>query len=550
MSDLEDDLLALAGGEDNTYASDSEEEIPLSKRKQTTTGSEEDDDDAVLSKRRKVDYLEQEEDYEEEEEEEELINPYPLEGKYKDEDDRMELEEMEEVEREQILFDREQEMDKFREKKYLQERMKKQKQANKYRSVEEPTRVSGRVKTGIKSEKKDKLNELRKQREQHSRKKSRRNLDYDEYSEEEDDDEEEEEIEEVSDEEFDDYEESVQWGGVSKVKKPKQKKSTELAKLADINKITFGWRTFQQYCFNPGFEDAIVDTFGRINIGPDKATRKDSYRMVKIIGVKLKKDRTYKLGRTRLDIYLTVSQNRTQTKDFPISFFSNSPITEEEFERYIRELTKTDEVIDLLDDVNSKFEEVDAFFKKGLSDQDINAMIERKKQLNADKSNIRAVDAVTQKTRLMDELQIAKQQGNFNKVSKILGDLKKIESILEHEAATNVQSKESIISKVNERNRKLNSTNIRKAEIKNKTLSSQQQNDGGDPFSRLKTTTKMFYQDLINQENEKALQEVNMQELIEEKNKQEEEISKSTYRDLGEMEKLIKSIDFDIEIEL
>ena len=41
-----------------------------------------------------------------------------------------------------------------------------------------------------------------------------------------------------------------------------------------------------------------------------------------------------------------------------------------------------------------------------------------------------------------------------------------------------------------------------------------------------------------------------MQELIEEKNKQEEEISKSTYRDLGEMEKLIKSIDFDIEIEL
>ena len=150
----------------------------------------------------------------------------------------------------------------------------------------------------------------------------------------------------------------------------------------------------------------------------------------------------------------------------------------------------------------------------------------------------------------MDELQIAKQQGNFNKVSKILGDLKKIESILEHEAATNVQSKESIISKVNERNRKLNSTNIRKAEIKNKTLSSQQQNDGGDPFSRLKTTTKMFYQDLINQENEKALQEVNMQELIEEKNKQEEEISKSTYRDLGEMEKLIKSIDFDIEIEL
>ncbi|RCK65299.1 RNA polymerase-associated protein RTF1 [Candida viswanathii] len=521
MSDLEDDLLALAGGEDNTYESaeeeEEEEEIPLSKRKQTTTGSE-DEDDTVLSKRRKVDYLEDaQEDDEEEEEEEELINPYPLEGKYRDEDDRAELEDMPEVRREQILFEREQEMDKFKEKKYLQDRMKRQKQVNKYNTglaQEEPTRVSGRAKTGIKAEKKDKLNELRKQHE------------------------------------FDDYEESVQWGGVSKVKKPKVKKSTEVAKLEDVNKITFGWRTFQQYCFNPGFEEAVVDTFGRINIGPDKVTRRDAYRMVKIIGVKLKKDRTYKWGNSRFDIYLTVSQNRNQVKDFPINFFSNSPITEEEFERYNKELKKTDEGFDLLDDVNAKFEEVNAFFAKGLTDQDINSMIERKKRLNGNKGGIRAVDAVTQKTNLMDELKIAKQQGNFNKVSQILSDLKHIEKILQDEASSNVQSKESVISKVNERNRKLNSTNIRKAEIKNKALAGQQANDGGDPFSRLKTTTKMFYQDLINQENEKALKEVNMQELIDEKNKQEEEISKSTYRELGEMEKLIRSIDFEIELEL
>ena len=57
-----------------------------------------------------------------------MIDPYPLEGKYKDEADREALDNMDEMEREQILFERMQEMDKYRERKYLQERMKQQQQ--------------------------------------------------------------------------------------------------------------------------------------------------------------------------------------------------------------------------------------------------------------------------------------------------------------------------------------------------------------------------------------------------------------------------------------
>ena len=41
-----------------------------------------------------------------------MIDPYPLEGKYKDEADREALDNMDEMEREQILFERMQEMDK------------------------------------------------------------------------------------------------------------------------------------------------------------------------------------------------------------------------------------------------------------------------------------------------------------------------------------------------------------------------------------------------------------------------------------------------------
>lgn len=566
MSDLEDDLLALAGGEDNTYESD--EEITSSKRKPIVADdyNEDDDEDTVLSKRRRVesgdddDYEPQQPQQGEEEEgeefqENELIDPYPLEGKYKDEADREALDNMDEMEREQILFERMQEMDKYRERKYLQERMKQQQQQQKNVVGRiEPTRSSGRSKTGLKPAKKDKLTELRKQRAQHSKRKSRREADYAEGSEDEedeDDKEPEEEEEEDDDEEgfeedyYDDYDGTVAWGGPSKVKK---KRSTELAKLEDINRIKVGRTILTQYCFHSGFEDTIVDTFGKINLGMDRSTRQPIYRMVKIIDVKSRPERAYKLGHSNFDIFLTVSQNKDQKKDFPMSIFSDSPINQDEFDRYLKELNKTDEVIEFLDDVNSKFDELTKFYSKGLTDKDINDMIARKQKIQEKKGNISMYDAVNRKTNLLDRLKIAKQQGNLEKVQEIIEKLKDIDEILESQTSNQPTSKSlNTMTLVNERNRKLNSTNIRKAEIKFKLTAAQQQSDG-DPFSRLKTATRMFYQDLINQENEKALKNVNMQQMIDEKTENEAKIAKSTYRDLGEMDKLIKTIDFDFEL--
>lgn len=48
-----------------------------------------------------------------------FANPYPLEGKYKDEEDRERLLGMTEIEREQVLFSRAEEMQRFKEKRDL-----------------------------------------------------------------------------------------------------------------------------------------------------------------------------------------------------------------------------------------------------------------------------------------------------------------------------------------------------------------------------------------------------------------------------------------------
>ncbi|CCG24927.1 Rtf1 RNA polymerase II-associated Paf1 complex subunit [Candida orthopsilosis Co 90-125] len=545
MSDLEDDLLALAGGED--YESD----VGSTTSKRSNLEYESDDDDTVLAKRRKLesdagDYVA------EGEEELELVNPYPLEGKYKDEQDREELEAMDEIKREEILFERSQEMDKFKERQYLQQRMKAQREPKQGRT--ENLRSSTRSKTGgAKSKKESKLSELKKEREKHTRKKTRKSDDYEEESDEDEEDEEGEDedeglLEDDEDAYNDESETEVMWGGVSKTKR---KRSTELAKLEDINRIKVGRSLLSQYCYHPGFDDTVLDTYTKVNLGVDKVTRTPMYRMVKIIDMKTRPEKSYRIGSSKYDLYFLVSQNKNQKKPFAMNLFSDSPITQEEFDRYLNELDKTGETIDLLDDVNDKYNQLQTLFNKGLTDEDINEMITRKQRMSRQSGNYTSYDAVKTKARLMDELKIYKQQGNLQKTKEIIEELKDINNVLQDQnfnTSSTSSSSQSNIAKVNERNRKLNQENIRKAEIKFKSDIQNQSNQDGDPFSRLKTVTRMFYQDLINEENAKALKDVNMQELIDERTKQEAKIAKSSYRDLGEVDKLIKSIDIDIEL--
>lgn len=544
MSDLDDDLLALAGaGTDESDAdfddvplkrvADSERSAPKRARTGDSEDNEaEDDEDGDAA------------DDQYDEEEPELKNPYPLEGKYIDDEDRENLLEMDEVQREQILFDRSQEMERYTEKKYLQQRMKQQSAGA---GDKKATRSSNRTKqtVGNKSSKLDKLSELRKQREQKTRRQAGADDYDDDEEEEEDDDEEQEEDEEDA---YGDEDDEVVWGSATKSKyKPR---SYERAKMEDINKIRLGRSLLAKHCFYSNFSDVVVDTFGKINLGMDKRTRKPIYRMVQIVDVKSIPEKPYNLPSSKCDIYLTVSQNRSQKKDFPISIFSDGDISLEEFERYLKELSKTDDDLPYLYDVEEKYDQLQAFLNKGLSDKDVNDMIEKKQKMLG---TMRSFDAVFQKTKLMDELKIAKQQNDGAKVKQLAEKIKLLEDMLLSNAA---QNETSGMSKVNERNRKLNQTNVRKAELKNiselKKALDGKEGLGGDPFSRLKTVTRMFYQDLVNQENEKALEDAkkNYENKIAEKSKSESKIASSTYRVLGYMDKLIGEIDIELDLDV
>lgn len=559
MSDLDDDLLALAGvdsGSDGDML-----DVPLKRARTDNTGRKraktsadgevkaEDDDDDDEEEEDEEDYEPQEHPRvdaqsddgvsDEDEPEDDLVNPYPLEGKYRDEADRELLLEMDEIEREQTLFERSQEMDRFNEKKYLQQRMKQQKQ----QGVEKKTRSSSRniEISSSKSSKVDKLSELRKQREKKSRRAERDDYE-DEEEEEEEDQEEEEDDDQYDPEDIKGYgDEGVVWGSGKSRFRPK---SFEKATVRHINNIRIGRSFLGKYLYYRDFADAIEKTFGKINVGMDRRTRRPIYRAAQIDQVVTHPHKQYKLGNNRTDIYLLVSQNRNQKKEFPLNVFSDNDITEEEYERYLAELAKTNEQAPYIDEVNEKAEQLHKLMNSGLTSKDIDEMVERKKELSG---GIRSYDAVYQKSKVMDELRVARQENDTKKVKELLAKLKTLEDVLYKEVERSSQSSSTSMSKVNERNRKLNLTNIRKAEVKSSVLRKTADAVDGDPFSRLKTTTRIFYQDMVNEENQKALQDArdNFDALMAEKNEREAQIASSTYRVLGYFDKLISQVDVD-----
>ncbi|CAH6720395.1 RNA polymerase-associated protein Rtf1p [[Candida] jaroonii] len=504
MSDLDDDLLALAG------VTDSEDESP----------------------KRKFEDVEPEVN--------ELVNPYPLEGKYKNEQDREHLLDMDEVEREQILFDRSQEMERYNEKKFLQDRLKQQ-QAD--QAETKATRSSKRAKTvGGNNKKTSQLSELRKQRE----KKNRQSYSDDEDDEEEFDEEEDQLDEDDLDVLSDEYESKSHWKEATTTRKPR---SYVRAEFKDIGKVFIGRSFMLKYCFYPKFEESIVGCYGRVNLGPNPRTRTPSYRMVKIIGVEHRPDKKYKVPNSQSDLYILVSQNKKQTKHFPMSVFSDSSIQMEEFNKYLNELNKNHEDIEYTEEINEVYEEISTnLTEKSLNDKEINQMIENKQKLS---KNSNGFDAVFQKAQILDKLKIAKQQNRFEEVKKLSEELNKLEtSLIETNNKQNVANNLSSMTKVNERNRKLNLENIKKAELKSHNLKRLNTgNDDGNPFLRLKTVTRVFYQDIINLENEKASKDakINYEKLIKEKELNEKKIAESSYRVLGVMDELINEIDVDFE---
>lgn len=201
--------------------------------------------------------------------------PYPLEGKYIDARDKARILGLSQLEREEILGQRAEEMSKVNFQAELARRAASMQNRKRKADSEEPDDSLRKSSRQVKAKRNPELERLihareQKQRDQRQRQEDHRNgrrrsssADRDAGS------------------DLDaEGESEVEWDeGVKPVAREEQP-----ATLVHFESVRVGRGFFSQVCFYPGFEEAITGTFGRIGVGQD-SQRRTLYKMAQIKGV-------------------------------------------------------------------------------------------------------------------------------------------------------------------------------------------------------------------------------------------------------------------------
>ncbi|EDO15848.1 hypothetical protein Kpol_507p10 [Vanderwaltozyma polyspora DSM 70294] len=461
------------------------------------------------------------------------------------------------MERETLLFERSQLMQKYQDRKLFRERqrnLKRQQRNNTSAQEGKKTRTSTRSTqaTGHSDVKASKLSQLKRQREKN------KNRQYSEsegeYEEEEDEDDYDtgykydgSEYEEDDEEEYDPYsrkpryreeeeEEDVKWA---------EESTNRESQVDDFNKIKIGRSFVARYCFHPDFNEIVKGCYGRVNVGVDRRTNQTAYRMVKIEKVFLQKP--YNMGKFFTNQYFGVTQGKDR-KVFQMNFFSDGPITIEEFDRYQRSLDASNASKPSVYSLTQKLKEINEFVSEPMTDKLTDEIVRNRMVFN---KKLSGTNAVLEKTVLRGKLQYAKENNNERDIAKYSTQLRNLEKRLStyekhHE---NDQAGARKLGALTSKNRKVNMDKAKNVEhVKEEDINFDSK---ADPFSRLKTRTKIYYQEVQKEENEKAKELAQQKKLEEDREaiaKKERELLLAKFRRLGGLESIISSIDIELSI--
>lgn len=519
MSDSDDDLLALAD-----VGSDSEEEIS-----QPSPPSNE------------------------------VVNPYPLEGKYLDAEDRAKLDALPEIEREEILYDRAQEMQRYEERRYLAQRRK---QMTRVADEDEaPSAKRQRGTTGVSSGTKTSLEALKKRRAQQSRKSSRHGVDDDAYS---DDDEDNESSSASGGSDIDSEDEEVRRS--FRRRKTDEVEwadndddiAEEVISLSDINKIRWGKSLFARFSMMPGFADAVPGCFVRVNIGANRSGQ-PVYRLCQI--KKAVTHRPYQLMDKMVDEAIVASMAGSE-RTLEFSICSDSPASQAEYEFWKTAMSEANLTLPSRRRAQFIFDNVRALSKRVLSSAEIDAMVERRTKLNGQ----RGANAILKKAELLHLREIAIDQNNTELIDELNRKLHLGPTLPGSDGANTSgnsagrshpeggnsggDSHLEKLLRVDVRNKRANVESVRKAEQQAQAERRKAGNQAkADPFSRLRTTAKIFYKSgqepTADQSSAEAAAEIKQKS-----EKMAQLANVDTSLPLAAMDDLIARINIKLEIEI
>ncbi|KAI8212614.1 hypothetical protein K4K52_007564 [Colletotrichum sp. SAR 10_76] len=504
MADIDDELLALAGGgessDEEEVMSEAESRAPsaspppkaaakksVAKKVKKRTGGEDSEEEgeassAIGSPNSIGSAAMDESDSEAEQHsgragahDDDEEDKYPVDGMFRSAAEKEQVMAMREVERESLLAERQAEIERHRQNRMLRQLVgerenEEKKQKLKKRSadaadLEDGARKTSRPRTDGKTSAIDTLRRARAEKSDRARRReedrqrgnqSPRDDDYGGRDESDDED---------------DYDERNRRR--RKTRSPEDEivaRELPPPDMRDFERIRVGKSRFAEYCFNPGFESAMIGCYVRISLGPDPKTGADEYRMARIQAITVGKPyaMTGPGGSFVTDQYVLAAHGKAE-RPFPFIFLSDRPFTEREYNRYEKviqadglNMPKKQTLLDKIDDINH-------LVNYHLTTTEIDERIQRK-------SALRKKFDPKIRERLAQDIDIARAQGNTRKAEDLqeqLDDLKTNvlafkTSLSDSQSKPSATSQQDRLANINRQRRLQNAENVRKAQLKEK----------------------------------------------------------------------------------
>lgn len=390
---------------------------------------------------------------------------------YHDAKEKIKIQAMGEIEREQLIATRTEEVDRHEQNRQLhrlvamREREQKKREAKAKRKageagLDDSQRKSSRQRTKVGGESKNLIDKYKQQRaeknlrdEKNRRTRAARTPSPgDAYS------------EDDADGEEDDYD----YRRDPRRRSPSPAKDDPPAELSDVQHARIGRDNFAQVCQTPGFEAAISGCFARVNLGPGRNPGVNEYRLCQIKGIE--KGKIYAMvgpnGQQFLtNRYIVATHGKAQR---PWSFLecSMSRFSEDEWRRYRVTMANEDCKMPTRGQINKKLDDLNKLINHKWLDAEITEKLNNQNDLMA------TVTKAKEKEAIQDQILEARRARNYELVDELEEKLQNIvpmklamgTSIVKKEAPR-VNAEQERLAALNRKNNQLNSENIRKAQL-------------------------------------------------------------------------------------
>ena len=249
---------------------------------------------------------------------------------------------------------------------------------------------------------------------------------------------------------------------------PTPPKDEPLAELNDLQHVRIGRENFAEVCYYPGFEAAVTDCYARVCLGPGRTPGVNEYRLCRIKG--LVSGRPYAMtapnGRPfPVDKYVLAAHGKSE-KAWSFLECSMSRFTEDEWRRYRIVLANEDLKLPTRRTTVIKIEAINNLIGHRFSEAEITEKMKKQHDLEA------TINRTAEKEEIKEQISAARRAEDWDKVDELEEKLTSIIPVklaygttIQRPQSTYVNREAQKLAELNLRNQRLNAENVRKAEL-------------------------------------------------------------------------------------